>query len=378
MDLEKTKNKSGDSELNTALLYLETTDFSKALTHLHKASETFYGQKNYSQYLRCLNHMVRIYAEQQEFDKVSEVKDKFQDLIVREKVDLKSRNYYFLGQCRMIQGQKKMALEYFEKALDLAVDVQSREDMCYALIGLAILQTSLGRYEKALKDLETITKLTSGAKKYPQVEIAYYVQKGTLFSELKEYEKGLEHLWKAYELLKENKSLYMYIQILYAIGSCYLKKGDIVNAKTYLLLAEKVTDPNNLKNVYQSIKKALWTCSEREETSSDMLIDYSQRIVIEKQKGKIDFKNQFILLDLLKLFTQNPGEVYSKKQLAEVIWNQNYDSQKHDNKIYVTIKRLRKMIEPKDKSSKYIFRTKSGYYFNQGVRVTSSDKEEML
>ena len=85
--------------------------------------------------------------------------------------------------------------------------------------------------------------------------------------------------------------------------------------------------------------------------------------------GRIDFKNQFILLDLLRLFVQNQGTVYSKEFLVEHVWKQPYDPVVHDNKIYVTIKRLRKLIEPDFDKPKYIFRAKNGYYMNKSARV---------
>jgi DNA-binding response OmpR family regulator len=90
---------------------------------------------------------------------------------------------------------------------------------------------------------------------------------------------------------------------------------------------------------------------------------------VERKLGRIDFKNQFILLDLLRLFVQNQGTIYSKEYLVENIWRQPYDPAVHDNKIYVTIKRLRKLIEPDYEKPKYIFRAKNGYYMNKAARV---------
>ena len=41
----------------------------------------------------------------------------------------------------------------------------------------------------------------------------------------------------------------------------------------------------------------------------------------------------------------------------------------HDNKIYVTIKRLRKLIEPDYDKPRYIFRAKNGYYLNKNTKI---------
>ncbi|MFN8945121.1 MAG: helix-turn-helix domain-containing protein, partial [Pseudobdellovibrionaceae bacterium] len=101
----------------------------------------------------------------------------------------------------------------------------------------------------------------------------------------------------------------------------------------------------------------------------DLVFDNENHMIVEKKLGKIDFKNQFILLDLLKLFLLNPGTVFSKEYLVENVWKQPYDPAVHDNKIYVTIKRLRRLIEPDFDKPKYIFRAKNGYYVNKSVKV---------
>jgi len=97
--------------------------------------------------------------------------------------------------------------------------------------------------------------------------------------------------------------------------------------------------------------------------------------LIERKKGKVDFNNQVILLELLHLFMKYPGETFSKEAIVKKIWNQEYSPVIHDNKIYVTIKRLRKMIEPDYNKPKYIFRAKNGYFFNKASRVRLNVEE---
>ena len=91
-----------------------------------------------------------------------------------------------------------------------------------------------------------------------------------------------------------------------------------------------------------------------EESEADRIAREEEKKLLERKKGKIDFKNQFILLDMLKLFLRSPGEVYSKEALVKAVWKQDYDPSVHDNKIYVTIKRLRQLIEPDFDKPKYI------------------------
>ena len=107
----------------------------------------------------------------------------------------------------------------------------------------------------------------------------------------------------------------------------------------------------------------------------DLIFDPRSNSVTERKKGKVNFKNQFILLDLLHLFMKNPGRVFPKEELVKKIWKQEYNPAIHDNKIYVTIKRLRKMIEPDYDKPKYVFRAKNGYYLNKSIRCCLKDHD---
>lgn len=56
--------------------------------------------------------------------------------------------------------------------------------------------------------------------------------------------------------------------------------------------------------------------------------------------------------DLLLFFAENPGKVFTKKQIYRAVWNDEYAFD--DNNIMVHIRRLRKKIEDNPESPKYI------------------------
>ena len=102
-----------------------------------------------------------------------------------------------------------------------------------------------------------------------------------------------------------------------------------------------MADPDNFVFLLRKIDELNKRITGKNESSFDLVFNTGSNSVVERKKGKIDFKNQFILLDMLKLFLRNPGEVHSKEDLVRAVWKQDYDPAVHDNKIYVTIKRLR-------------------------------------
>ncbi len=57
-------------------------------------------------------------------------------------------------------------------------------------------------------------------------------------------------------------------------------------------------------------------------------------------------------LELLKFFTSNPGQVFTKTQLFRNVWDDNYIED--DNTVMVHIRKLRKKIEVDPSNPKFI------------------------
>lgn len=108
--------------------------------------------------------------------------------------------------------------------------------------------------------------------------------------------------------------------------------------------------------------------------SIDLEIDRNSHYVREKHLGEIPFHNKFTLMRILLLLAESPGKEYSKEQLALEIWEQEYNPLRHDNNIYININRLRKLIEPNPRESRYVMNGARGYYFNPAMKVNISTK----
>lgn len=108
--------------------------------------------------------------------------------------------------------------------------------------------------------------------------------------------------------------------------------------------------------------------------STDIEIDRNSHYIREKHLGEIPFHNKFTLMRILLLLAETPGKEFSKEQLAKEIWGQEYNPLRHDNNIYININRLRKLIEPNPRESRYIMNGPRGYYFNPEMKVNISSK----
>ncbi len=349
-------------------LYCDRGDYDLALPNLIEAANLFLIDKDHEQYLKCIQNILRIYAEREDFDQLSALKEKLHDTVIRENIQLNSRVYYVFGIAAVYKGQIETALEYFKIALENALKADVKEDICYAILGISICYRRQQKFEEALKEIYNLNIFLQFIDN-SDLRVTVLNTNSQILMDMKKYDQALEILWMAYEEVKTSKSLHVSTVLLANIGYVLFELGQKDSAKIYFDIAYKSMNPDNNRKLISQMAKYIDTLKTKDKTVADLSFDFEGHTVQEKQIGKIDFKNQFILLDLLKLFTSKQGEVFSKEYLVEHIWKQNYDPETHDNKIYVTIKRLRKMIEPDYDRPKYIFRSKNGYFLNKAIKV---------
>lgn len=349
-------------------LYYDRCDFDLSVQNLKEAAALYLEIKEYSKFLKCQNMLLRIYAEKDMPSEIQTTKELLQDLVLREGFELNSKTYYTLALCAAYKGQYDTSLEYLQKALAIALAVDSKEDICYAINGISLCYNGMGKNNEALKEIYNL-QVFFQVLDVPEVRLSSQILNARILSDMGKHEQAIDVLWQTYESLRKEKTINMHLHMLYNMGRAYLRMGDKDMARLYLRMAYKATDPENLKRLSQAIQGALNELGDTQSSQYDLVFELDSHTVIEKKIGKVDFKNQFILLDLLKLFAQNQGKVYSKEFLVENVWKQNYDPAIHDNKIYVTIKRLRKLIEPDYEKPKYIFRAKNGYFMSKGAKV---------
>ncbi|HND84162.1 MAG TPA: helix-turn-helix domain-containing protein [Pseudobdellovibrionaceae bacterium] len=359
-----------DRAYEVGKLYCDRGDFGMAAEHLEKAAAGYFEVKDYAQHLKSINLLLRIYAEREMFEEFTATKEKLQDVVLKEGFELNSKTYYVLGLCAFYKKQLPTALDYLNKSLQMALTADNKEDICQAIFGLANCYATpqIGKYAEALKEIYNL-EVFFQVYRLPELRVSTLFLNGSILMEVGKVEEAIEVLWKAYDIIRETKNMVMSTYLMISLAECYFEIGDKDLSRTYLSLAQRGIDPSNqvrLSKVYQRVQEKVGAVTEN---SYDLVFDEQNHSVVERKLGRIDFKNQFILLDLLRLFVQNQGTIYSKEYLVENIWRQPYDPAVHDNKIYVTIKRLRKLIEPDYEKPKYIFRAKNGYYMNKAARV---------
>ncbi|UYL08083.1 winged helix-turn-helix domain-containing protein [Bdellovibrio sp. SKB1291214] len=304
-----------------------------------------------------------------ELGKLDHFKKHFNKLLTYEKEnpdsEIHGRILHNIGLWRMAQGENVLAKDYFVQALDECTSAQDLETVARLLQELAMVTMKANPIE-ALKYLDKALLLTQELK-LEEIHTSCLVVKSHVFLDEKRADDALDAIWKAYEKAQQNSLHYLIVYILVQMAAVYEAQGKRNEAAIYRSLAMKGMD-GELSARLRSVKAQL-AKENQVSPEADLSIDSTNFKVKSGSKGEVDFKNQHILFDLLKLFAQNQGSRFTKSYLVEKIWGYAYDPAVHDNIIYVSIKRLRTLLEPDPNTPSYILRDRKGYYLPTNITV---------
>ncbi len=364
-----TETHTFDSLLDLGTLYFEKGEFSNSIAYLLEAKERALANKKARRYFNILYMLLRIRLEMGMMKEVESIKNDLQQFVIEEDIEMSSRLYYTLGICAYLEKKSESALTFFNQAFNVALSESNKEDMCYALCGKAIWFQQQKDYKKVFSIIENL-RLFFESVSVPEVEASIGICEAQIFSELGKYDDAVKSLWRAFNVAKKSKSVqFMNAYIFVQFGRTHLKMNKLDMAENYFDLAEGLINP------FEHVRtKSILTDSRKEFEAKktlhpDIKIDLKENIIEEASKGKLELNNKFILLELLVELVKRKGDILTKSDLAEMLWNQDYDPSQHDNKIYVTIRRLRKLLEPNPKKPYYILRTKCGYQLNPATIV---------
>ena len=375
------------SLLELANLYYEKCDFPNAVECLEKVKTEALQFHLYENYFKSVSTLLRIFAERLEFDKIQslvrevlQVGDTLPDY-ERYVAKLEYNQAIFFAYSREydraaehFDNSETAAKVSFERAgADDSLRAEAGRDLLYAQFGLASIASSQSRYQEALERLETLERKIEEFSGLPEevlrsefLEASILVSRGNVYRELGEHQKALDTFWKAHGRLKAQKIWSYYYYVLLGLGRIYLAMEDTSRAAIFFdLVSDAVTNLELL---------ALRDLLERENlkvknSACRLVVDRERKVVIEKEKGEVHFERRFILLEILYLLASEPGRIFTKDVLVERIWKESYNPMIHDSKVYTSISRLRKLIEPDFKRPRYIMNERDGYSFNPAIQI---------
>ena len=411
-------------------LLFSSGNFRKSLPYLHRSIQHFLNVKDFSSYFSCYFHLLQALNDLGEEDSAKQLQKEVEETCITYNISSDPRTlafsaYYSIYNEADYEKAKKnlnQALktafdrhDKYVKAGDRLKQNEMRFDIITCLYIYSIYYFTKKDYENCIQELKNLKILTKDylqlkkevewdhsrtnnvqeltncrnilevlKKRTPSVQAMQlglkYAEAGIEINHTKNYRQAKKLLWELYEEANKTNNTYFIPNILCAFTVCYTKLKNKKQAQMFFNLAQKNTNKERkpLLLYMESLKQEEKLDQSGEASNYDLIFDIQDHLIVEKEKGCIELKNQFILMDLLRLFLLNPGISYSKEKIIQKVWKQDYFPETHDNKIYVTIKRLREMIEINPSKPKYICRNNAGYYFSKQVKILIKQNEKEL
>lgn len=367
-----------NSSLLIARLQHRQGDLHEARLSCQEAMVVAKNQKNNSDWIEAARLFFQCCHELETLDEVKSLMDQVL-LFHRNTQNLNEQGLAenLIGAWLLASNKVQESEMYINSAISKASQTHDLDTLARALFTLALAKAfNPETYGQCLQQLEKLdiilTELDSAEIKLSTAQL-----RGFIYTQTKNFDRALELLWDSYEKAKTHGFILLISSILAQMARIHRDQGHTEQHRIYAELALRGISQERAPRIYRLISSLCPEGFEKSGPQYDFLIDEASRIVREKQKGAIDFKNQHILYDLAILFIKKAGQRYSKEDLVEMIWHQSYDPELHDNLIYVSIKRLRTLLEPDLESPRYILRDRKGYYFNPQSHVQFKNAEEM-
>ncbi|NUM87904.1 MAG: winged helix-turn-helix domain-containing protein [Bdellovibrionales bacterium] len=371
--------------LELGMLYLEKCDFTNSSDCFEKVKTEALQFHLYDNYFKAVAMLLRIHAERLDFDK--------HGTLMREALQVGGtlaswRRYlpklhYNQGIASMYQRDMASSLGYFQQSRRVAQELlqdqalspkeraELQRDVLKALYGEAVALKDEGKYPEAITMVEALERQIqelhgkdSDGMAQTDIEASALVLHGHIFFETRQLREALEKYWAAHAALKTHRNWSYYYYVLFGLGRAYQAMGNAERAKIFFdLILDAIGDLE-----LNALKRLMDRVSHSESDSGPRLqIDRERKVVVEKTLGEVHFERRFVLLEILYLLAGAPGKVFSKEDLVNRIWRENYNPMIHDSKVYTSISRLRKLIEPDFRHPIYVLNERDGYAFNPAI-----------
>jgi tetratricopeptide (TPR) repeat protein len=348
------------ANLTLAELYTISGDYAQANSIYQRVAEQVGRDENTYYGKRLLRGLAFCLTRSGEYDKADEIIDRLVLVAVRDgKKNEIMRLRVLKAEVLLNQAEShdhEEARKMLEEALQHYSDKGVLRHKGVALEMLARLDSRSGNYQEALKKIEDTMKIASSST-FDRLYLRAALAKMVLIRRL-----GMN---PDAELKAKTNQL---INQLNARPERVILSRFHHEAYESWTLELNQLDEHGVRFVNEFFEDFHFTPIQ----SLDMEIDRNSNYVREKHLGEIPFHNKFTLMRILLLLAESPGKEFSKEDLAREIWGQEYNPLRHDNNIYININRLRKLLEPNPRESRYVMNGSRGYYFNPAMRVNIS------
>lgn len=196
---------------------------------------------------KILNNMGNVYTRLGNYEKAVEyylesnaikerllenMKGKAPDDIKAEKGDL-LKSIMNIGSIYSLLDKEESAMEYFDKALDMAMELENKGSECKILNNLGVIMNKRGDFQKALSYHQKALQIRDQVNDIKGKAVSYH-NLGNVYSNLKKFDQAIYYYIQALAIKRDISDRYGEANTLLAIGKAYLEGADYLKARSYL------------------------------------------------------------------------------------------------------------------------------------------------
>ena len=158
----------------------------------------------------------------------------------------KANTFNYLGIVQSCQGNKSNALNYFNRALKMTLELGDKKGISSSLGSMGNVFKDQGNYSRALEHFFGALKLTEELK-LDNVSSIHLANIGNVYQALSENQKALTYYFKALSLAKKTDNKRSIAVDLGNIGLVYMHMNDFDKALEYYFKSLKMAEEMQLK-----------------------------------------------------------------------------------------------------------------------------------
>lgn len=343
-------------------IYLRQCDLAKAKEHLIHNLEDCERRRDGVAFAHGLPVLLRLLAEETEFGQVREWIERLHALIPPGSSLGPAAVDYTLGIAEIYQGRKAEALVLFVSAQQKALVEKNKRIALQAEFGSWSVKSQGGLHEEVHRGLALFLGKIPAEEK--ELRIAGLLLKTVACREMERPLEASALLDEAEALAQEQMNLFMIANIFYARGVLAEKQGQPEKAVRFLELAQSLSENRSLRHLKTQVDRKLEALRPATGVEGLFLVESADEVSARWDGRKVSFRGQELLVDLLKLFMESKDQGLDKEKIVRRIWKEEYNPLVHDNKIYVTIHRLKRLLKHLEGREPALLKNSHGYRLN--------------
>lgn len=354
-------------------IYLRQCDLENAKTHLTRELEARHRARDLDGFSGGLPILLRLLAEEMAFAEIGTWIAKLRELLPEgsesSHVGLATDGSahgaaidYTVGISEIYQGRRAEALICFMRAQRKATLEGNRRIALQAEFGSWGVKSQSGLHDEVLRGLALfISKIPA---EETELRIAANVLRAVAAREMNRPLEASALLDQAEALAQEQMNLFMIANIFYARGALAEKLGETDKALSFLELAQSLSENRSLKHLKVQVDRKIAVLRPAAPVKGLFLIESPEAVHARWGTHEVSFRGQELLVELLKLFMEHKDSGLDKETIVKNVWKEEYDPRVHDNKIYVTVHRLKRLLKNLGTTSPSLLKNQKGYRLN--------------